>query len=75
MVRRSATVSQAISPTVGGAVRVPTPSRAANPEADGVLFARQSPLMTVETTGPRSISMGKESAYTVAITNAGEFAA
>ena len=45
------------------------------PPADPVLFARQSPLMGVETTGPKSITVGKEAAYSVAISNAGDVAA
>lgn len=45
-------------------------SRGAN-----VLFTRQSPILGVETVGPRSITIGKEATYTVAIANSGDAAA
>ncbi len=44
-------------------------------EANGVLIARQSPLLSVETTGPRSITIGKPATYTVTVRNTGEMAA
>ncbi len=53
----------------------PAPA-AANPDAaSGVLIANKSPILSVETVGPRTISVGKESAYEVQIINAGEVAA
>ncbi|HTQ40989.1 MAG TPA: hypothetical protein VMJ32_18385 [Pirellulales bacterium] len=42
---------------------------------DNVLFSEQSPVLAVETTGPRSISVGKEATYNVSISNTGEMAA
>jgi hypothetical protein len=51
----------------------PTPRAAAAP-ADNV-FANQSPIIGVQTTGPRSITVGKEASFSVAATNAGEVAA
>lgn len=41
----------------------------------GVLFTRQSPLVSVETTGPRSIVIGREATYQIAIRNAGDVGA
>ncbi|MDZ4817550.1 MAG: hypothetical protein SGJ20_01105, partial [Planctomycetota bacterium] len=40
-----------------------------------VLITRQSPLLSVETAGPRTIVVGKEATYNVVITNSGEVAA
>ena len=48
----------------------PPSSLADNVDAN-VLFSQQSPMLDVKTTGPRSINVGKESAYTVTIVNAG----
>ena len=42
---------------------------------DDVLFKRQSPLISIETAGPRTMIIGKESTYTVTAQNAGEVAA
>ncbi|MBN2474070.1 MAG: hypothetical protein JXB62_05660 [Pirellulales bacterium] len=42
---------------------------------ENVLFARKSPVLSVETLGPRRITVGKESAYEVTVLNAGEVAA
>jgi uncharacterized repeat protein (TIGR01451 family) len=39
-----------------------------------ILFAQQSPLLGVETIGPRSVNVGKEATYTVAVTNTGQTA-
>jgi uncharacterized repeat protein (TIGR01451 family) len=43
--------------------------------ADNVLFKRQSPLLSVETTGPRTVVIGKEAVYTVTLSNGGDVAA
>ena len=43
-------------------------------EGNDVLVARKGPAITVETLGPRRISVGKESTYQVSITNSGEAA-
>lgn len=47
----------------------------ATPNSEGVLFARKGPILSVETLGPRRISVGKESTYEVSLTNSGEVAA
>jgi len=38
----------------------------------GVLFARKSPMLSVQTLGPQRISVGKESVYEVVLENAGD---
>ncbi len=43
--------------------------------ADSTSIVRQSPVIGVETTGPRSITIGREAVYRVTVTNAGEVAA
>lgn len=43
--------------------------------AENVLFTRKSPLVSIETSGPRSIVVGKEATYVVSIRNSGEVAA
>ncbi|MEE8452031.1 MAG: hypothetical protein V3R99_08960 [Thermoguttaceae bacterium] len=40
-----------------------------------VLFSRKSPVLSVETLGPRQIAVGKESAYELRIDNSGQNAA
>ncbi len=42
---------------------------------NGMLFARKGPVLSVETHGPRKITVGKESAYEVKIINSGDVAA
>ena len=44
-------------------------------EDENLLFARQSPVLSVETMGPRRISVGKESTYAVIVRNSGQVAA
>jgi uncharacterized repeat protein (TIGR01451 family) len=46
-----------------------------SPASGPVLFTRQSPLVSVETTGPRTIIIGKEATYMVTIRNSGDVAA
>jgi uncharacterized repeat protein (TIGR01451 family) len=46
----------------------------AAPEHD-VLFTRQSPLVVVETTGPRKISINKQASFTITVRNSGGIAA
>lgn len=41
----------------------------------GVLFARQSPVLSVETVGPRRIAVGKESSYEMTVQNSGQVGA
>ena len=65
----------------------PTPEPVAMPEVarqasepsaraeDRVLISRKSPVLSVETLGPRRITVGKESTYEVIIRNAGAVAA
>ena len=42
---------------------------------EGVLFAQRGPVLSVETSGPRTITIGKESAYRVHIENSGDVSA
>jgi uncharacterized repeat protein (TIGR01451 family) len=42
---------------------------------NGVLFAHKGPALSVETHGPRKITVGKESAYEIKIMNSGDVAA
>ncbi len=57
----------------------PSPSERSDSESSSlsgpVALARQSPLVSVETTGPRSIMIGREATYLVTIKNSGEVAA
>jgi len=52
----------------------PNPASAGSNES-GVLFARKGPVLSVESHGPRKITVGKESAYEVKIINSGNEAA
>jgi uncharacterized repeat protein (TIGR01451 family) len=55
-----------------------TPRREAPPaaaEERNLLFSRKSPVLSVETVGPRQIAVGKESVYEVTIQNRGEVSA
>ena len=49
----------------------PTPSL----PSERVLFVRQSPVLGVETVGPRQIMVGKESAFEITVSNTGQVAA
>ena len=50
--------------------------RSDGPGGDGnVLFTRQSPILGVETIGPRRIAVGREAVYGVTIRNSGQVAA
>jgi uncharacterized repeat protein (TIGR01451 family) len=42
---------------------------------DEVLIARKGPILSVDTTGPRTIAVGRESTYQVNLRNSGEVAA
>jgi uncharacterized repeat protein (TIGR01451 family) len=46
-----------------------------NPASAGTLFVRKGPQLSVETTGPRTIVVGREASYQVQITNSGDVAA
>ncbi len=46
-----------------------------NKNQSGVLFSRKSPNLSVETFGPRTISVGRESTYEVHVINSGNVAA
>ena len=59
-------------------MRPSTPAVHSRPEAgrsEGILFSQRGPVLSVETSGPRTISIGKESAYRVTIQNSGEVGA
>src|SRR5690606_7879253 len=60
------------APIVAGAVSAQKPEAARN---SNVLFTRQSPVLSVETTGPRSITIGKGATYVVTLNNSGDAAA
>ncbi len=48
---------------------------ASKPASDDVLFTRKGPMLSVETMGPRTIVVGRESTYQVYLLNSGEAAA
>jgi uncharacterized repeat protein (TIGR01451 family) len=60
--------SRAANRDVADSEDKPSPSGA-------LLFTRQSPLVSVETTGPRTIVIGKEATYVVTIKNSGDVGA
>ena len=65
-------------PAVGVKPPESVAERAADSVASGdadVLFLRQSPILSVETHGPRRITVGKQSTYEVIIHNSGQVAA
>ncbi|MEX2140859.1 MAG: hypothetical protein WD894_16465 [Pirellulales bacterium] len=65
-----------VSPTDRVASSLPQRSPpAASEDRDDVLFKRQSPLINIETTGPRTMIVGKEGAYTITVQNTGDVAA
>ncbi len=43
--------------------------------SEGMLFTQNGPMLSVETFGPRTITIGRESSYRVSIRNSGEVAA
>ena len=47
----------------------------ANPAATGMLFTRKAPTVSVETMGPRTIVVGRESTYQVQLMNSSDVAA
>ena len=53
----------------------PTAKPVPNGLSDRVLFARESPVLGVETIGPRQIIVGKESAFEITVRNTGRVAA
>jgi uncharacterized repeat protein (TIGR01451 family) len=69
-----ATAPAQAAPTPAAIESPTTTPRALAQPADNV-FANQSPIIGVQTTGPRSITVGKEASFSVAATNAGEVAA
>lgn len=76
-------VAQRPTPTVRVATPLATepirksenPSATAKPAGNDVLFVRKSAILGVETLGPRTITVGRESTYQVQLTNSGEVAA
>ena len=65
--------AQAVSTPPAGEPRSAAATQPAAPPDN--IFANQSPILGVQTTGPRSITVGKEASFSVAVTNAGEVAA
>jgi hypothetical protein len=70
------------APAAGDGSGAPRPIAAAGAKAEpaaeaesNVLIARKSPILSIETKGPRRIAIGKEAAYEVTIQNSGEVAA
>ncbi len=58
---------------IDGSPPADKPAEAAKPESrDGVLITRKGPALSVETVGPRTIAVGRESTYEVSITNSGD---
>jgi uncharacterized repeat protein (TIGR01451 family) len=69
-------VAEKATPEPTPAIETALPSRPAEPMAtDDLLFARQSPVLGVETVGPRRIRVGKESSYEVTLRNTGQVGA
>ena len=64
---------QAPAPTSPPLAAEPRPAE--KPAGDGTLFSRKGPVLSVETLGPRTIAVGRESTYQVQLTNSGEVAA
>lgn len=60
--------------TAGESNGSPTIAKSEPTPAAGVLFAQQSPILGVQTSGPRSVNVGKEAAYTISINNSGQTA-
>ncbi len=54
---------------------LPELAPAADHASGAVLFTRQSPQLSVETAGPRTIVIGREATYTVTMKNSGDVAA
>jgi len=64
-----------VAPSGDAPAAVETAPPTSNPAADNVLFARKGPMLSVETTGPRTIIVGRASTYQVYLLNSGETAA
>ena len=62
-------------PSHGSEAKAPKTVATRTTQQGNVLFARKSPVLGVETVGPRKISVGKESTYEVTVRNTGEVAA
>lgn len=78
---RAGDIVGGVPPLEGASPSLNAPSRteAAKPadtpkpdNQDGVLVTRKSPILSVDTIGPRTISVGRESSYEVSISNSGE---
>jgi len=61
--------------TIGKTTRLTAMAGATVRHDQNVLFHCQSPILNVETVGPRRITVGKESAFEVTVQNSGEVAA
>ncbi|MBX7169127.1 MAG: DUF11 domain-containing protein [Pirellulales bacterium] len=60
---------------VGPAVASSVNPTIAPPPGEEVLMTKQSPLIAVETTGPRRVLVGREAVYKLVVTNSGAVAA
>lgn len=68
---QSAPKTIAVKEAVKFSANLETPATKEN----NILFARKGPVLSVETHGPRKITVGKESTYEVKIINSGDVAA
>jgi uncharacterized repeat protein (TIGR01451 family) len=63
------------SPSLFAPASEPVAAPAEHDSSDQVLIARKSPNISVETAGPRRITVGKEATYLISVANSGEVAA
>jgi uncharacterized repeat protein (TIGR01451 family) len=68
----SANEAATAEPALGPVSNAPA---AVKSDGNGMLFAHKGPLVSVETAGPRRITVGKESTYEVSVVNLGDVAA
>ncbi|HEY5310947.1 MAG TPA: CARDB domain-containing protein [Pirellulales bacterium] len=76
--RETPTPRVARSERLGGPLpteRSREPAALPTDDADRVLITRKSPNISIETTGPRRITVGKAATYTVTVSNVGDVAA
>ncbi len=72
---RRAVKQDATGVTAPSAKTANTEGASSAPTANAVLFSRQSPILSVETLGPRRITVGRQSNYEISIQNSGPVAA
>jgi uncharacterized repeat protein (TIGR01451 family) len=70
--RESVAQRMARSEGLGARGLIGPPPAKQSAAADNVMFTRTGPILGVETTGPRKISVGKEATYKVLVKNSGE---